>query len=123
MSSNVVGIESGYAVVRRWVRYKLDVPLRVIAYKDDRVSIVQGRGHELNEGGMMVFAGAELAAGAVVALEFTPPYTGLPIRVRCLVRNRSGYHYGVEFVQENGTDESCVEQIRVVLKAMGSRTQ
>ena len=122
MSSNVVGIESGYSAVRRWARYQLDVPLRVIAQRGDKISIVPGRGNELNEGGMTIFAGVELAVGALVAVEFTPPYSGLPIRARCLVRNRSGYSYGVEFLTENGTDDSCVEQIRSVLKAMGSRS-
>jgi hypothetical protein len=36
-----------------------------------------------------------------VALEFTPPYAGPPIRVRGTVRNRAGYRYGVEFLIEN----------------------
>ena len=122
MGTNAVGIESASSKVRRWARYKLDVPLRVIAQRADKVSIVHGRGNELNEGGMTLFAGLELAVGALVAVEFTPPCSGLPIRTRCLVRNRSGYNYGVEFLLENGTDESCVEQIWSVLKAMGSPT-
>jgi len=60
-----------------------------------------GRGNELSEGGMAVTAGAELRPGREVAIEFTPPYTSVPIRVRGTVRNRTGYRYGVEFLTES----------------------
>ena len=85
-----------------------------------KVSIVQGRGSELNNGGMAVFAGTELAIGDQVLVEFTPPYTGQPIRVRCFVRNRSGYQYGVEFITENDDDYESANRIETVLKSMAS---
>jgi len=108
-------------VRRRWPRYKLDVPIRLIAPKGDKISIVPGRGNELNEGGMEVFGGMELAIDEKVAIEFTPPYTGQPIRVRGCVRNRRGYTYGVEFLLENDEDTENVALIRAMLSALGSR--
>jgi len=45
-----------------------------------------------------------LKVGREVAVEFTPPFTGLPIRVRGIVRNPAGYHYGMEFVRENAEE-------------------
>jgi hypothetical protein len=72
---------------------------------------------------MTVFAGVELSIGEQVAVEFTPPYSGGPIRVRCFVRNRSGYSYGVEFITENDEDYQSVEQIQSTLKVMGSRME
>jgi hypothetical protein len=106
--------------VRRWPRLKLNIPLRVIAQKRDKTAIVEGRGKELNEGGLAVFAGIELAVDDVIAVEFTPPYSGQPIRVRALVRNRSGYNYGVEFLKENDDDIENAAQIRSVLRGHGS---
>ncbi len=64
----VVTQNSSYAQVRRWPRYKLNVPLRVIADLETKVAIVQGRGTELNGGGLAVFAGIELATDARVAV-------------------------------------------------------
>lgn len=109
-----------FAVPRRFPRYQLNVPVRVIAHRPDKTAIVQGRGNELNEGGMAVFAGVELKVGDEVAVEFTPPYSGSPIRVRCTVRNRQGYNYGVAFLLENQADEQQVDTIRAVLKGMGA---
>ena len=119
MSIQVVTPQQGYATRRRWPRYKMDVPVRVIKGLTN-VSIVQGRGSELNNGGMAIFAGTELSIGDQVMVEFTPPYTGQPIRVRCFVRNRAGYRYGVEFIAENDDDYENVNRIETVLKSMGS---
>jgi hypothetical protein len=121
MSSEAALQGSPYANLRRWPRYKLDVPIRLIAPKGDKISIIQGRGHELNEGGMAVFGGIELAVDEEITIEFTPPYTGQPIRVRARVRDRDGYKYGVEFILATESDYESVGQIRSVLTAMGSR--
>jgi hypothetical protein len=111
---------SPYPKVRRWPRYKLNVPLRVIADLATKTAIVQGRGTELNGGGLAVFAGIELAVDAQVGVEFTPPYSGEPIRTRCVVRDRNGYIYGLEFIAESDEDFDKVEQIRSALQGMGS---
>ncbi len=111
--------DTPYANIRRWPRYKLNVPVRVVAVRGEKTTIVQGRGTELNGGGMAVFAGMELPVGAEVAVEFTPPYSGEPIRVACIVRDRKGYVYGMEFLTDNHDDCARVDQIRSALKAMG----
>jgi hypothetical protein len=120
MSTDVVLSKQGYATIRRWPRYKVDVPVRVITQGLTKVAIVQGRGSELNNGGMAIFAGTELAIDAQVQVEFTPPYSGQPIRVRCFVRNRAGYRYGVEFITESDNDYESVNQIEAVLRSIGS---
>ncbi|HUB02205.1 MAG TPA: PilZ domain-containing protein [Terriglobales bacterium] len=120
MSADVILPQTGYPTMRRWPRYKVDVPVRVITQGASKVAIVTGRGSELNLGGMTVFAGTELAMGAEVAVEFTPPYSSNPIRVRCLVRNRKGYRYGVEFITETEQDSCSVQQIEAVLSGLGS---
>ncbi len=109
-----------FSVPRRWQRFSINVPVRVVAEKEDKVLIVQGRGNELNEGGLAIFAGVELRENERVAVEFTPPYSGVPIRVHCEVRNRNGYNYGVQFRQESIADEEAVNQIKMVLRSMAS---
>lgn len=112
--------QQGYATLRRWPRYKIDVPVRMITQRPTKVAIVQGRGRELGHGGMAVFAGIELAIDEQVEVEFTPPYAGQPIRVRGFARNRNGYTYGIEFVTENDADYGNVSQLEAVLKVLAS---
>jgi hypothetical protein len=112
--------DPAFSTIRRWPRYRLNVPLRLIVPKGDKVVIVQGRGNELNEGGMSVFGGIELKVGDQIAVEFTPPYSGQPIRVKGCVRNRQGYTYGIEFLLDGDADYDHMSQIRAILSAMGS---
>jgi hypothetical protein len=121
MATEATMPDPGYPKVRRWPRFKIDVPIRLIAPKDDKVLIIQGRGNEMNEGGMTVFGGVELRVEDIIAVEFTPPYSGQPIRVRARVAHRNGYNYGVEFLLETEDDLDSVSQIRAILGAMGSR--
>lgn len=101
---------------RRWLRFKVDIPLRVIVQKGKDSVVVQARGKDLNEGGMAVFAGTELGLGQHVAVEFTPAYPSEPVRVRAVVRNRRGYVYGVEFAWSNPSEKAEVDHLRTVLK-------
>lgn len=55
---------------RRAIRYKLDVPLRIILHKIDATLIRQGRGAELNECGLCVLVGVELTVGDDVKIDF-----------------------------------------------------
>ena len=105
-----------YEQERRWPRHKIDIPVWAFIGKPDRTLLLDGRGMEMSEGGMCLFMGAELGLGEEIEVEFTPPYSGEPIRVRSEVRNRTGYRYGVEFVPEGKKERSEVARLRQMLK-------
>lgn len=119
MAVNAVVAESQFLTTRRFRRYKLDVPVRLVVQTEDKVRIIDGRGNELNEGGLAVNAGVELAQDERIEVEFTPPYSGEPIRARAIVRNRNGYRYGLEFLSETPEDCERVLDIRVALQGFG----
>jgi hypothetical protein len=96
---------------RRWPRSKIDVPVRAVIHKPDRTLIRDGRGMEISEGGMCLLMDAELGLGDEVEVEFTPPYSGKPIRVRSEVRSRTGYRYGVEFNPEGRSEVARLRQM------------
>lgn len=100
---------------RRWQRYKVNVPIRVIVSRAMKASIFDGRGTSLSEGGMALFAGAELRPGDQVAVEFTPPFSTPPIRVDARICNRTGYHYGVEFLAVDNSQRDSVALLRMHL--------
>ena len=104
---------------RRWPRHKIDVPVRAVIHKPDKTLIRDGRGMEMSEGGMCLMCqlmGVELGLGDEIEVEFTPPYSGNPIRVRSEVRNRNGYSYGVAFVPEGKKERTEVARLRQILK-------
>ena len=110
------GVSPSYLSKRRSVRYKLDVPLRVILHKEDASLVREGRGTEVSECGMCVMVGMELNLGVEVEIEFTLPFSGEPIRVAGAVRNRDGYRYGCEFIPDGTGERKDVERLRGVLQ-------
>ncbi len=107
---------TSFSLPRRWGRFHLEVPVRLVVHRPAYASSVTGRGTELNEGGMCIFAGMELRLGDQVAVEFTPPYGDTPLRLWAVVRNRAGYYYGLEFLAENDGERVQVERFRSVLR-------
>jgi hypothetical protein len=105
---------------RRWQRHQIDVPVRLIYWNSMHTTrIAQGRGRDMSEGGMAVFAGVELRAGDLVEVEFTPAYSGKPLRVKAEVRNRRGYSYGLEFLTDTSTEQVQAARLRELLIASG----
>src|SRR5438270_11965422 len=119
MSAVAVSATPSFPKMRRWPRHNLDVPIRVIASMPGKIKIVSGRGRDISEGGMMVFAGIELRVDDIVEVEFTPPFGG-PLRVAASVRNRSGYYYGLEFLRDSDQDLRAANRLGDVLKRAGA---
>jgi len=63
-----------FTSMRRWERYKVNVPIRVIVSRARKASIFDGRGTSLSEGGMALFAGAELRPGDEVESNLLRPF-------------------------------------------------
>lgn len=105
---------------RRYKRHSIDVPIRVIVHRTSKTTVFMARGNELGEGGMALTAGVELKPGDETEIEFTPPYSGMPIRIRGIVRNRSGYRYGMEFVAADARECEQVDRLRLMLAVMSS---
>ena len=83
--------------------------------------IREGRGTEDSEGGMCLQAGLELTTGDLISIEFTPPYSGDPIRVQGVVRNRNGYRYGLEIVSESAPEREQVTRLKESLRIFAAR--
>lgn len=103
------------AIFRRWQRYRLNLPIRLIVTRDDGTRIADGRANDISEGGMLIFAGIELRGEDRVSVEFTPPYSSAPLRAPGIVRHRRGYNYGVEFRLESAADIEDTMKFRKLL--------
>jgi hypothetical protein len=121
MDLQVVLPQPGHAKQRRWPRHKFEVPVQLVTEGPMKGATVQGRGSQLNCGGMAVSGELDLPIGAQVAIDFTLPSLEEPIRVRCFVRNRQRYTYGVEFITESDADYKNVGQIEAILRIMESQ--
>ena len=80
---------------RRWPRHPVDLQVRVLAAGESPETMVSGRGTEMSEGGMLLYAGILLNPGDMLELEFSTPSHS---RMTAVVRYRDGYCFGLEFI-------------------------
>lgn len=81
---------------RRWRRLSVDFPVRVLTARGFSSTVVPGRGIEMSEGGMALYAGLLLNPGDLLEIEFD---TALHSRMTAMVRSRDGFCFGVEFIK------------------------
>jgi PilZ domain-containing protein len=80
---------------RRWPRHEADLPVQVAAVGTRTCTAVPGRGTEISEGGMALYVGIESRPHDLIEVEF---YSSLHARITGVIRSRSGYCYGLEFL-------------------------
>ena len=81
--------------VRRWERLPVDLPVRVVTSKGFATTVVEGRGTEMSEGGMTLYAGILLNPGDLLEVEFDTPTHS---RLTAIVRSKTGFCFGLEFI-------------------------
>jgi hypothetical protein len=116
---SVYPIDEDVSAERRWQRYHFDVPVRLVLETGDRTRMADGRGTELNEGGLGVYAGIELEIGDQLDVELTVPFYSLPLKLRGVVRNRpgNGYYYGIQFVHADPTERGEIALVAKMLQS------
>jgi len=80
---------------RRWPRYPVDLPVRILPCSRLPATAVTGRGTELSQGGMALYTGVDMEPDDLMEVEFL---TSHPLKFMATVRNRSGRYFGLEFL-------------------------
>ncbi len=109
-------VETLVEPLRRWRRFHFHVPVRVTLQTAVHRPAVVGRGTEINEGGIGVHAAIELPVGETVTIEFSPTYSGIPVCLEGIVRNRTRDYYGLEFLARDETEQRHVDRIGQLLR-------
>src|ERR1700751_3179095 len=81
---------------RRWPRFHVHLPVLIAAETADSEIAIPGMVSAISRAGMEVYGGVPLRPGDLMKVEFRT--AGL-VRVAGVVRNRSGYCFGLEFLQ------------------------
>lgn len=82
---------------RRYPRYDLETELRATFLSTEHGEM-HGRSLNINEGGIAGLFATGWDVGTPVNLQFSVPVATMPVHIRGVVRNRTGYRYGFEFV-------------------------
>ena len=86
---------TSFPTTRLLPRYPVDLPVQVVFHHGAEKLVVPGHGTDLSRNGMALYAGLILKAGDPIEVEFQVPSR---LRVACIIRNRAGYCFGLEFL-------------------------
>ena len=84
------------ANTRRWPRFQVHLPVLIAAETADSQIAIPGMVSALSRAGMEVYGGVPLRPGDLMEVDFK---TSGGVRVTGIVRNRSGYCFGIEFLR------------------------
>ena len=96
---------------RRWERYQVKIRTKVTLNKEGETSSFHGEASDVSQGGLRLFLPRELDPGIIVLLEFPLPYNSRVMAIRGLVRNRSGFSYGIEFMHPTVYQQETMIQL------------
>lgn len=100
---------------RRWPRHPVELPVRVFPRGDNQLTF-QGRGIEMSEGGMTLYAGAPLKPGDLMDIEFQTPGGAI---IAAVVRSRTGFCFGLEFLTPLSVESPKIPTARKAPTAEG----
>ncbi|WP_187148980.1 PilZ domain-containing protein [Candidatus Korobacter versatilis] len=82
---------------RQFHRHKIDVAVRIKAWRGGAFQLMEGRGSDVSQGGMALSISTALQLGESVTIEVTLPYSEHPLMLTGVVRNIEDERYGMEF--------------------------
>jgi len=94
---------------RRWPRYPANLPVLISCKSDLSRLAVPGLASEISQSGMALYGGVPLEPGDVMEVEFRTPSK---CRVAGIVRNRSGYCFGLEFLSPMSSGDAIASLLR-----------
>jgi c-di-GMP-binding flagellar brake protein YcgR len=93
---------------RRCPRYEIDTEIHVATFGKEKQEIVRGRALNISEAGVAGLFVTGWDAGTTVNLKFSVPVVSNPLSVDAVVRSRSDYRYGFEFVDLNPVQREII---------------
>ncbi|HXW89094.1 MAG TPA: PilZ domain-containing protein [Terriglobales bacterium] len=93
---------------RRWPRYQANLPVLISAGGDP----IPGLANEISRSGMALYGGVCLEPGDLMKVEFQ---TSTKLSVAGVVRNRSGFCFGLEFLTLLAIDEDAANPAEFAL--------
>jgi len=100
---------------RRWARHAVTIPVNVSLMVDGQRTKFHSQACDISRGGLSLFMTREIGIGVGLQLDFILPYSSTPLTVRGVVRTRTGFNHGIEFVSPTDEQQEIIERACKVL--------
>jgi c-di-GMP-binding flagellar brake protein YcgR len=100
----------GSIEARRFPRYEFDSEIHVATFGGEKPEVMRGRALNISETGVAGLFVGGWDMGTAVNLKFFVPLVNSPLSVDAVVRSRSDYRYGFEFVELNPAQREVIDK-------------
>ena len=111
----------GSTEARQFPRYEIDTEIHVATFGREKQEVVRGRALNISEAGVAGLFVTGWDAGTTVNLKFSVPVVGNPLSVDAVVRSRSDYRFGFEFVGLNPAQREVIDKTCRTLALLQSK--
>jgi hypothetical protein len=95
---------------RRWERHAVTIPISVSLFMDGEPCKLRAQASDVSKGGLSMFSTREIAIGVSLQVDFVLPYSSTPLALRGVIRTRSGFNYGIEFLSPTPEQQEIIER-------------
>jgi len=115
VDNSVGNTKAGNHNPRRFPRYPADIRVSIQVFRGEKGLSLWGRSNELGEDGVGATLTEEVQPGEVVTMEFSLPVTAYPMKVRALVKYRTGLRHGFEFLALSPQQREMLHRVCEIL--------
>jgi c-di-GMP-binding flagellar brake protein YcgR len=102
--------QQGSIEARRFPRYEIDTEIHVAMFGKEKQEVTRGRALNISQAGVAGLFVGGWDMGTAVNLKFFVPAVNSPLSVGAIVRSRSDYRYGFEFVELNPAQREVIDK-------------
>jgi hypothetical protein len=104
---------------RRWERHDVTIVVTVTTTVSGERSSFGGQASDISKGGLRLFLTRAIEPGTSLQMEFALPYDSTGLVIRGVVRNRTGFTHGIEFLHPTAYQQQMIERTCSVLALLG----
>jgi len=96
-------------------RHRVTIPVQVSVFEDRRYVDYTGEASDFSATGLCLVLTRQLEKGTAITMRLELPYNSQPLEMRGIVRHRSGFHHGIEFISVTTESKELLERTSRIL--------
>ena len=96
-------------------RHQVTIPVQVTVFEGGRYVDFSGEASDFSATGLCLILTRQLDRDTVLTMRFHLPYNSEVMEMRAVVRRRSGFHHGVEFMSITAYQQKLLERASKIL--------
>ncbi len=94
------------------------MPVQVSLFEDSRYVDLSGEASDFSATGLCLILTRQLEKGTAITMHLQLPYNSQMMDVRGIVRHRSGFHHGIEFISLTPESKQLLERASKILSLL-----